>query len=186
MSRLFRINGLGGNCSHVIDSSTSYTYPFLPVGVSGSSLGLDGKVRLNSGIFKEHHCSAHWARSDQRHPSPGPMDQVVMAGERPGKKIRWSKQTKVTKAKQNGNWPRAERLAPGQEHIRKRRLQSLLDRFSALLRLDRPPKPSQIRRSRPGGGGRFAPPRHRHGEYRQKTRIPTAGRAWAATRSCSN
>ena len=34
-SRLFRINGLGGNCSHVIDSLTSYTYPFLPVVVSG-------------------------------------------------------------------------------------------------------------------------------------------------------
>jgi hypothetical protein len=31
--RLFRINGLGGNCSHVVDKYTSYTYPFLPVRV---------------------------------------------------------------------------------------------------------------------------------------------------------
>src|SRR5271165_2338494 len=117
MSRLFRINGLGGNCSHVIDSSTSYTYPFLPVGVSGHSAGLDGKVRLDSGIVKEHNCSTHWARSDQRHRSLGPMDQVVRAGEGPSKKIWWSKKTKVTKANQNGNWPRAVRLAPSQEHI---------------------------------------------------------------------
>src|SRR5271157_1398734 len=105
ISRLFRINGLGENCSHVIDSSTSYTYPFLPVGVSGHSLGPDGKVRPNSGIVKEPDCSTHWARSDQRHQSLGPMDQVVMAGERPGKKIRWRKKTKVTTVNQNGNWP---------------------------------------------------------------------------------
>src|SRR5208337_4060851 len=128
MSRLFRINGLGENCSHVIDSSTSYTYPFLPVGVSGHFLGLDGNVSPNSGIFKEPDCSTHWARSDQRHRSLGPMDQVVRAGEGPGKKIRWSKKTKVTKANQNGNWPRAVRLAPSQEHIRTPRLQELLNK----------------------------------------------------------
>ena len=33
-SRLFRINSLGGNCSHVVDKYTSYTYPCLPVGLS--------------------------------------------------------------------------------------------------------------------------------------------------------
>src|SRR5271157_955696 len=117
MSRLFRINGLGENCSHVIDSSTSYTYPFLPVGVSGHSLGLDGNVSPNSGIVKEHNCSTHWARSDQRHISLGPIDQVVMDGERRRQKIQQSKKTKVTKANQNGNQFRTERPAPSQEHI---------------------------------------------------------------------
>src|SRR5271165_1427536 len=131
MSRLFRINGLGGNCSHVVDSSTSYTYPFLPVVVSGHSAGLDGRVSPNSGNFKEHDCSAHWAWSDQRHRSLGPIDQVVRAGERPSKKIWWSKKTKVTKANQNGNWPRAVRLAPSQDHFRTRRLQYLLNRSKA-------------------------------------------------------
>src|ERR1039457_752001 len=33
-SRSFRINGLGGNCSHVIDSLDAYTYPCLRVGLS--------------------------------------------------------------------------------------------------------------------------------------------------------
>src|SRR5271166_5180793 len=131
MSRLFRINGLGENCSHLVDSSTSYTYPFLPVGVSGHSAGLDGKVRLNSGIFKERDCSTHWARSDQRQVSLGTIDQVVMHGERRRQKIQQSKKTKVTKANQNGNWPRAVRLAPSQEHIRTRRLQYLLNRSKA-------------------------------------------------------
>src|SRR5208337_351411 len=100
-----------------------YTYPFLPVGVSGHALALDGKVRLNSGIFKEHDCSTHWARSDQRHISLGPIDQVVMDGQRRRQKIQQRKKTKVTTANQNGNWLRAVRLAPSQKHIRTRRLQ---------------------------------------------------------------
>src|SRR5271157_227998 len=55
--------------------------------------------------------------------SLGPMDQVVMAGERPSKKIRWGKKTKVTKANQTGSWPRGVRLAPSQERICTRRSQ---------------------------------------------------------------
>jgi len=34
LSRLFRINWLGGNCSQTIESNNSYTYPILGVGVS--------------------------------------------------------------------------------------------------------------------------------------------------------
>src|SRR6202043_1289423 len=33
-TRLFRISGLGGNCSHVVDKYRSYAYPCLPVGLS--------------------------------------------------------------------------------------------------------------------------------------------------------
>jgi hypothetical protein len=33
-SRLFRINSLGGKCSHVVDKYIGYTYPCLPVGLS--------------------------------------------------------------------------------------------------------------------------------------------------------
>ena len=67
--------------------------------------------------LKEHDCSTHWARSDQRQRSPSPIDQVVMAGERRRQKIRRGKKTKVTTANQNGNRPRAERPAPSQERI---------------------------------------------------------------------
>ena len=116
MSRLFRINGLGENCSHLIDSSASYTYPFLPVGVSGHSLGLNGTISPSFAVFKEHPCSTHWARSDQRHLPLGPIDPVVMAGERRRQKIQQGKKTKVTTADQNGNPFRTERPVPSQEH----------------------------------------------------------------------
>src|SRR3974377_25026 len=112
MSRLFRINGLGENCSHLIDSSASYTYPFLPVGVSGHFLALNRTIRPNFRIFKEHPCSTHWARSDQRHLSPGPIDPVVMGGQRRHQKIQQGKKTKVTTANQNGNRFRTEGRHP--------------------------------------------------------------------------
>ena len=73
-------------------------YPCLPVGVSGHSLGLDGKVRLNSGIFKEQDCSANWARSDQRHRSLGPMGQVVNGWGKTQQEDSVEKETKVTEA----------------------------------------------------------------------------------------
>src|SRR5580704_3216464 len=52
-SRLFRINGLGGNCSQKIDSKCGYTYPCLPVGVSGHFPAHFGGRGSILGIVKE-------------------------------------------------------------------------------------------------------------------------------------
>jgi hypothetical protein len=44
-TRLFIINSLGGNCPHVIDKYTNYTYPCLPVGLSWQKRGVGRKIR---------------------------------------------------------------------------------------------------------------------------------------------
>src|SRR3974390_1998727 len=78
--------------------------------VSGHSSGLNGTISPNFGVFKEHPCSTHWARGDQRHLPLGPIDPVVMAGERRRQKNQQGKKTKKTTANQKGKRFRAEGL----------------------------------------------------------------------------
>src|ERR1019366_389988 len=57
-SRLFRINGLGVNCSHVVDSISIYTYPLVPVGLSGHlECGIPPSRVLNRELSKSRCCS---------------------------------------------------------------------------------------------------------------------------------
>ena len=90
------------------------------MGVSSHFLGLDCTISPIFGVFKEHPCSAHWARSDQRHLYPGPIDPVVMDRQRRRQKIQHCKKTKVTTTNQNGSRFRTERPAPPRAHCHRR------------------------------------------------------------------
>ena len=69
-SRPFRINGLGGNCSHDIDTYSSYTYPLVAVGVSRILPGLSRKPCAEMGIVKERICARTRRGFGQGHNDP--------------------------------------------------------------------------------------------------------------------
>src|SRR5580700_2080966 len=87
-SRLFRINGLEGNCSHVVDRYIGYTYPSLPVGVrpryfrrmfayrrnrrgrsTSTALSHERSPVVGLQVFSDPTSSAAWARRCKGHES---------------------------------------------------------------------------------------------------------------------
>jgi len=66
-------------------------------------LVLNRRPKLTFGIFKEHIAARTRHGLGQRHKSPGPIQQVVMASERRGQKNSVEKKTLVTRENQSGN-----------------------------------------------------------------------------------
>ena len=121
----FRINGLGGKCSHIVDSIVTYTYPSVPVGVRAHSFRFmfvfgcepltlaDSLRRLmrcstrrlsgaRIGNVKER-CDARAGRERPETPIPWPHMLLVTRGERISNKKSAGRETKVTRLFRNGN-----------------------------------------------------------------------------------
>ncbi len=125
VSRLFRINSLGGNCSHVIDKYISYTYTSLPVWLRSYGFRRMFAFRRNdaahrrhtlrsqvlsagSQVFNDPSTSAAWARRAKGHKS---LPRYNLYWDRRGKRQRTleGEKTKVTERSRNG------KLAVGRE-----------------------------------------------------------------------
>jgi hypothetical protein len=97
VTRLFRISGLGVRCSQEIDFKPGYTYPCLPVGLSGhfsDTLRLPGSVL---GIVKDPCVFGAGARIGQRHYACDLTDPLYGATELECQKNRGAGKTKVTR-----------------------------------------------------------------------------------------
>src|ERR1039457_7301833 len=101
-SRSFRINGLGGNCSHVIDSLDAYTYPCLRVGLSYVFRAQIGALPFQFGNCQRAiyiRCIAA-SQLETRFPS---FTELVVVGRKGKRKRIWGqRETKVTKAGSKG------------------------------------------------------------------------------------
>jgi hypothetical protein len=143
-SRLFRINGLGGNCPHVIDSINTYTYPFLGVGLSGGQL-------LASSVSKYHFGTCQ-RRVEPRGLAAGEPEILNFLGPLNRCTRRWADEpekfngegTKVTERFRIGKECRqaasyVAETAVGQQASRRRPIRSPV-RGSACARSSRPPR----------------------------------------------